>query len=58
MKQLQLIIFFDLLIGIQSGNFGTRNMKNWDLRIGTRKFFIQSLSTGTEDIFNCTCESV
>jgi hypothetical protein len=52
MKKFQSIIFFNLLIGTQSGNFGTQNMKNWDPKrqtwdlnrkiVGTQKFFIQS----------------
>ncbi len=30
MKKFQSLIFFGLLFGTQSGNFGTQNMKNWD----------------------------
>jgi hypothetical protein len=46
MKKFESIIFFNLLIGTQSDNFGTQNTKNWDPRIGT-----QNGKVGTQKFF-------
>jgi hypothetical protein len=52
MKKLLLIIFFDLLIGTQSGNFGTRNMKNWEWNREYSSFLISNNNNRSRD-FRC-----